>query len=251
MAEPYYKIKEPHEFLSYYLNAYKSEYRQQRALKIIQLFPNLNGKKVLDLGCGGGFYSGAACKKNCNDIVCLDISSVRVKAAMLNLRKNGHLKIEGIVADATALPFRENCFDFIMCIDVIEHVKEDFKLLFEARRVLGNHGNFVVATQNCRSLNYIIEVPLQRYIIGNRRWMGWDSTHLRFYTPKSLVSLLMNSGFSVIKVAGTYFVPYMLATRIEFIYLLMKLMNKVCEEATNAWWKIFGWGIIILAEKGS
>jgi 2-polyprenyl-6-hydroxyphenyl methylase/3-demethylubiquinone-9 3-methyltransferase len=150
-----------------------------------------------------------------------------VKAVMLNLRKNGYLKIEGIVADATALPFRENCFDFIMCIDVIEHVKEDFKLLFEARRVLRNHGNFVVATQNSRSLNYIIEAPLQRYIIGNRRWMGWDSTHLRFYTPKSLVSLLMNSGFSVIKVAGTYFVPFMLATRIKVIYLLMKLMNKI------------------------
>jgi hypothetical protein len=81
--------------------------------------------------------------------------------------------------------------------------------------------------------------------------MGWDSTHLRFYNPKGFVSLLMNSGFSVIKVAGTYFVPFMLATRIKVIYLLMKLMNKVCEKATNAWWKIFGWGIIILAEKSS
>jgi ubiquinone/menaquinone biosynthesis C-methylase UbiE len=46
------------------------------------------------------------------------------------------LKAEGVVADATLLPFRGNTFDFIICVDLIEHLLWDFKLLYEANKVL-------------------------------------------------------------------------------------------------------------------
>jgi len=64
LAEPYYlKIKDPQEFLRHYQNIYREDYSRARARKIISLFPELRNKKVLDIGCGGGFYSLVAYKK--------------------------------------------------------------------------------------------------------------------------------------------------------------------------------------------
>lgn len=76
--EPYYfQIKDIRKFLSHYLEIYRSDYSKTRARKIINLFPiSMKSKKVLDIGCGGGFYSLAACRKGARDITLLDVSSV-------------------------------------------------------------------------------------------------------------------------------------------------------------------------------
>jgi len=52
----------------------------------------------------------------------MDVSPMCVKAAKLNLRENAGLSSEGVVADAAHLPFRKECFDFVLCIDLIEHM---------------------------------------------------------------------------------------------------------------------------------
>jgi len=208
MAEPYYfRIKDPCEFLRYYLSIYEEDYNKARAKKIVSVFPELRNSRVLDIGCGGGFYSLAAYKKNCRNITLADIFLVCVKAAKLNLQERADLNPEGVLATATNLPFKGGCFDFCLCIDLAEHIKEDHVLLQELGRVLKDGGIVLLATQNSRSLNYILEAPIQRYVLKNLNWMGWDPTHVRFYTPKSLSHLMMNCGFIPFKIVGTYFIP--------------------------------------------
>ena len=187
----------------------------------------------------------------------MDISPVCVKAAKLNLRENTGLSSKSVVSDATHLPFRNECFDIVLCIDLIEHVQKDDELLHEIRRVIKDNGLMLVATQNSNSINYILEAPIQRYILKNRRWMGWDPTHLRFYTQKRLLHLLRNCGFATIEVAGTYFIPYLIATWLNRInrrfskalwHILMRINNKL-ELKHKALWSSFGWGIIYLCVK--
>ncbi|MHA1582871.1 MAG: class I SAM-dependent methyltransferase [Candidatus Baldrarchaeia archaeon] len=72
-----------------------------------------------------GFYSLVACRRGARDITLLDISPVCVKAAKINLRESINLNPEGLIADATHLPFRNEYFDFVICIDIIEHILED------------------------------------------------------------------------------------------------------------------------------
>ena len=128
------------------MGIYEGDYSRARARKIISLFPELRDKIVLDIGCGSGFYSLAAFRKNCKDAVLIDISSVCVKSASLNFAENTGLNPKVLIADATALPFRENYFDFVLCIDLIEHVKEDIVLLQEIKRVLKRNGLLLIAT---------------------------------------------------------------------------------------------------------
>jgi len=255
LAEPYYlRIKKPREFLRHYLNIYEGDYNKARAHKVITLFPRLRDKKVLDVGCGGGFYSLACAKRECKDITLVDLSFVCVKAAKLSLRENTSFDSEGLIVNATNLPFRNESFDFVLCIDLIEHVEKDYVLLREVRRILKDRGIMLLATQNSNSINYVLEAPIQRYVLKNRNWMGWDPTHVRFYNPKCLCRLLGNCGFLPVKIAGTYFVPYLLALWLrrvskrvsKMVYRMLMMFNEKLEQNKKGFWNLFGWGIICL-----
>jgi 2-polyprenyl-6-hydroxyphenyl methylase/3-demethylubiquinone-9 3-methyltransferase len=168
------------------------------------------GKNVLDVGCGGGFYSLVVCRKGAEDVTLLDISPICVKAAKINLRENANVVPNGVIANATNMPFRKESFDFVILVDIIEHIQADHVLLREIERILKSTGAMIIATQNSNSLNYILEAFIRRHVLKNHSWMGWDSTHVRFYNPSRLFQLLKNSGFSIVKVSGTYFIPYMM-----------------------------------------
>ena len=259
--EPYYfRIKGVREFLKYYLSIYEGDYNKIKAWKISRLIPvSMRNKNVLDVGSGGGFYSLIVCKRGARDITLLDISPLCIKAAKINLRENINSNPDGIIADATHLPFRNETFNFVICVDVIEHILEDHMVLQEIERVLKSNGLMIIATQNSNSLNYILEAPIQRYVFKNREWMGWDPTHVRFYNPSNLFQMLKKCGFNIIKVTGTYFIPYMLALGLRrinkrisrLLYLALYYLNQQLEKSDKAILGLFGWGIICLCQKKS
>lgn len=185
------------------------------------------------------------------------MSLLCVKAAEINLRENTNSNLNGLIADVTYLPFKEESFDFVICVDIIEHIREDYVLLQEIERILTTNGFMVIATQNSNSLNYLLEAPIQRYVFRNHKWMGWDPTHVRFYNPSKLFQLLKNYGFNIIKVSGTYFIPYMLALSLKRIsekisrlfYLILYYLNQKLEKHDKVILCLFGWGIICLCRK--
>jgi len=103
-------------------------------------FPIEEGSKVLDLGCGWGrvlkpvMDMGASC-------VGLDISENMLRLSEKHLTNNNHLPVL-IRGDGTMLPFRNNSFDIIYSLLVLQHLskrngKEVFK---EVERVLKSTG---------------------------------------------------------------------------------------------------------------
>lgn len=56
--------------------------------------------------------------------------------------------VEYVTANGYHLPFRDDRFDYVVCNQVLEHVKEKRKLLAEVRRVLDPHGLFLVSFPN-------------------------------------------------------------------------------------------------------
>ena len=75
--------------------------------------------------------------------------------------------------------------DLVCAIDIIEHIENHLLFLKNMNRHLKKGGLLIINTQNALSLNYLIQgVP--RRLRGDKKWMGWDPTHVRFYTPKSL-----------------------------------------------------------------
>jgi ubiquinone/menaquinone biosynthesis C-methylase UbiE len=73
-----------------------------------------------------------------------DVSEGMVRQSFLKGRRMKNL----FVADACYLPLRKNSFDFIICQDVLEHVPDHPKLVFEISRILKSGGVAVITTPN-------------------------------------------------------------------------------------------------------
>ncbi len=99
---------------------------------------------VLDLGCGVG-YGSSLLAPRVSRVVCLDIS---LPAVSLALRGGRGDTSTGAVADACDLPFPAGHFDWVVCLEVIEHVAQPAALIAEISRVLAPHGRLLLSTPN-------------------------------------------------------------------------------------------------------
>lgn len=197
--------------LDTYLEQQSKAYSRVKNDFIVELLGDLQGKRFLDYGCGGGAFTVHAAKSGAAVVLGVDAEESVLSTARY------HARVEGVESICQFLHSSEfpvfgphQRFDAVLLKDVIEHVEDDRTLLDRAAEALKPGGTLVVSTQNCWSLNYAIEGLYQRTIKGNRKWRGWDPTHLRFYTPMSLRARLQHSGFHDFSWRSVYIVPYKL-----------------------------------------
>lgn len=132
------------------------------------------GEKVLDLGCGWGFYFKINSKAYGIDS---DTNCIK------NLKSKNYKVVEGNIA--SNLPFPNSSFDWIIAHDVLEHFAiNELEIIFkEAYRVLSNNGHFLILVPN-----------LKGYNLGIRKNVG----HRHFVTKKD-ISFLSNKKFIIQK----------------------------------------------------
>jgi len=104
------------------------------------------GKRVLDLGCAGGFMAEAlaACGA---DVTGIDPAAEAIAAARDHAAQGG-LDIRYDVGAGEALPYESASFDAVVCVDVLEHVQDLAQVLQEVARVLTPGGLFLYDTIN-------------------------------------------------------------------------------------------------------
>jgi 2-polyprenyl-6-hydroxyphenyl methylase/3-demethylubiquinone-9 3-methyltransferase len=138
--------------------------------------------------------------------------------------------------------------------DVIEHVDDDESLIRAAVAVLIPGGRVVISTQNALSLNYLLEGSYNRLWLGQRDWMGWDSTHLRFYTPMILSRKLQRAGLKRFSWRSVYLIPYKLPSlpgsskeflRLDGLALVDRLLGSIFP------YNRLGWNILVRAHASS
>ena len=97
----------------------------------------LGGKRILDIGSGFGGTCIAAAKHGAN-VLSVELSSKQLALARLNLEDNGDLPVQLIEADVLELSFvrRMGKFDVIICDNVIEHVEDARRLIWNIAQVL-------------------------------------------------------------------------------------------------------------------
>lgn len=138
---------------------------------------------ILDVGCGTGKLVEYLNSYGFEAKGCDLYDQALNKAKKIN-KTNTIVK-----SDATKLPFKNNSFDLITGISLIEHLSKKNGILFikQARRILKQNGYIFLITPNFNS-------PL-RFIL-REKWFGYsDPTHINFFTPFSLANLLKDHGF--------------------------------------------------------
>jgi ubiquinone/menaquinone biosynthesis C-methylase UbiE len=105
----------------------------------------VQGKDVLDIGCGVGYGSSYLLMKGAKTVTGVEISLDAVELAKQHYARTG---LEFMAQDASALPFRDDSFDVVACIGMIDHVDDPDEVLIEIRRVLRPGGWFLCSLVN-------------------------------------------------------------------------------------------------------
>ncbi|MEM2779992.1 MAG: methyltransferase domain-containing protein [Candidatus Bathyarchaeia archaeon] len=169
--------------------------------------------RVLDLGCGDGVITLNVARLTelaTGSIVGLDMDIVRLKRAK---RKDYDKIVSFCKGTALSLPFQEDIFDIIILHHVIEHIKNDKKVIAECYRVLSNHGLLIIG------------IPNEGGFIGNiirlcHKEAYSKSEHVNFYSAESISRMLTENGFKIVSLKRFGFlVPIMI---IHYIVLRTK-----------------------------
>ncbi|PKN65015.1 MAG: hypothetical protein CVU57_12895 [Deltaproteobacteria bacterium HGW-Deltaproteobacteria-15] len=203
-----------------YLTSHHSPYNRIKELFFDRLLGNdLTGATVLDYGGGAGLMSIICARKGAT--VCLiEAEEAALEAARLHAEVAciSH-RIEFIRAESIPPEITSRKFDIILAKDIIEHIPDDRKFLLSLSRCQDEGGMLILSTQNRHSLNFFLQGTYNRCWHKNKDWYGWDSTHLRFYTPQSLQRLLSTSHYLPMLWRSVYLVPYDI---LSWFFLLRK-----------------------------
>jgi len=207
-GESFYNAASPEEAMRIYRESHENLYDRmkeaviRKAVLSIYGEPGLSSLNVLEVGAAGGIFTEFFLAHGAK-VFCVDVCE-----PILRKNKELHPEIEIAVGDATTLRLGEaGRFDLVFVKDVIEHIADDRAFLENMNAHLKEGGLVVLNTQNSFCLNYLIQGAYRR-LRGDRGWLGWDPTHLRFYNPRSLARKLREAGFAPFAWFGSYYVPY-------------------------------------------
>lgn len=228
-----------------------------RTISALKLLPKKG--LILDLGCGDGAYIQEII--NDNFIIGTDINF----KILPKVRTTNSLFIN---VNAEKLPFKNNMFDSILCIDVIEHVENDKKIIKEVSRIIKKNGHLVISVPNKNFpftydiINKILK-PFNKHLpIGI-----WGFGHKRIYSYNKLRLLLEKNKF---KIERTEYLNHYLVGLIEnyvstlmknqidytqikkskFVSLILPVTNFICKLDKKLFYKSkTSIGIMVLAKK--
>lgn len=175
------------------MNMYDTNKRVQVVYNELLKGEDLNGKKLLDAGCGTGWFSKGAADRGAN------VTSMDLGEGLLS-QVAKKCKSERVVGSILEMPFDDNTFDYVVSSEVIEHIPEPMKGVEEIFRVLKPGGTMVLTTPN--QFWYWSVVVANRFKLrpyqGLENWTGWGQMKRE----------LQRIGFEIEDQRGVHILPF-------------------------------------------
>jgi SAM-dependent methyltransferase len=165
---------------------------------VLDLAGPLEGRDVLDVGCGDGTYALAAARAGAH-VTALDRSVAAVDAARARAAGEG-LAVDLHVGDVHVLPFPAHRFDVVLAVTVLCFVEDPAQAVAEMARTLRPGGKVVLG-----------ELGRWSAWAAWRRLRSWAGSttwrDARFWSARELRSLLRHAGLVSVSQRGAAFYP--------------------------------------------
>lgn len=195
------------------------------------------GQSVLEIGCGGGFYAREVAQMvgPSGKVRAIDISEDQIVAARERCAAFDWVECKS--ANALSLPYGDNEFDAVYCVQILEYMPEILDALSEIRRVLRPGGKVVNLATNWDSLVWHTHDPERM----KRVLAAWGDHASYPNLPAGLMARLTDAGLNPL---GQTVLPVLNASYNEnsFSYWLAKMIaayaagrQSVTTETAHSW----------------
>lgn len=162
------------------------EFVERKFKKVAELIPE--NSKILDVGCHDGKI-----KLFLKNPIYFGIDGDEELISFL--LKQG-LKVKKVDLNKDEIPFKKEKFDFILILDVLEHVVDPKKLLLEAKKRLNPDGKLIITLPNDYHLLNKIRFVFNKHLTEN----PFDPYgHLHYFPIKSGQNFLLKNNFKIFK----------------------------------------------------
>lgn len=174
-------------------------------LEHIDRIAAIQGKMVLDVGCGGGILSEAMAARGAQ-VTGIDLAEKPLKVAQLHLLETGQqvnyrrIAVEELAAEAPS------SFDVVTCMEMLEHVPDPSAVVRACAALLKPGGHAFFATLNRNPKSYLFAIIGAEYVLN----MLPRGTHdyERFIKPSELSSTCRSAGLETINLIGMTYNPF-------------------------------------------
>jgi len=181
----------------------------------------LNGKRVLDVGCGAGILAEAMALRGA-EVTGIDAGAEHLQAARAHAEESG---VAVAYHQSTAEDYAERHaggFDVVTCMEMLEHVPDPESALGALCRMVAPGGHLFLSTINRTPRAFAEAIIGAEYLL--RLLPAGTHEYARFLKPSEIGTALRAQGFNVREVRGLTYSPltrrYRLTPSVSVNYLL-------------------------------
>jgi len=190
-------------------------------LDYIDRLAALNGKHVLDVGCGGGILSESMALRGAT-VTGIDLGEKALKVAKLHQLESGvAVDYREITVEQLAAQQPEN-FDVVTCMEMLEHVPDPASVVAACAQLVKPGGHVFFSTINRNAKAYLFAVIGAEYVLS----LLPRGTHQyeKFIKPSELSAWCRAAGLELAGLSGMSYNPltkrYRLGRGVDVNYIL-------------------------------
>lgn len=190
-------------------------------LKFINDRAELKGKRVLDIGCGGGILTEAMAALGA-DVTGIDLGEAPLAVAKLHLKESGR-KVDYRRISAEELAREQpGAYDVVTCLEMLEHVPAPASSVAACASLVKPGGQVFFSTINRNPKAFLFAIVGAEYIL--KLLPRGTHEYLKFIRPSELERMCRAAGLGVREFTGMHYHPltrqYSLGPGVDVNYLL-------------------------------
>lgn len=163
------------------------------------------GKRVLDIGCGGGLVTEALAQAGAK-VTGIDLAEQSLQVARLHaLESKLDIDYQCIAAEDFAAQHAGE-FDVVTCLEMLEHVPAPASIVEAAAKLVKPGGTLVFSTLNRNLKSWLLGIVAAEYVL---RWVPKGThEHGKFIQPAELLRVTDAVGASAKAITGIHYLPW-------------------------------------------
>lgn len=174
-------------------------------LNYIEDLAGMEGKSVVDIGCGGGILSESMAASGAN-VTGIDLSEKALKVAKLHLLESGQQVDYRKITVESLAEEKPQHYDIVTCMEMLEHVPDPMSVIQSCAKLAKPGGWVFFSTINRNPKSYVYAIIGAEYVLN----ILPRGTHeyAKFIKPAELARMARNAGLSSKEMTGMTYNPF-------------------------------------------